>query len=66
MKVLLIRFEMTQAEYEDIRQFYSDKEIREILKEGGLGEISQLMNTKDRLHSAAYAWEDDPSYRRED
>lgn len=38
-KVLIIRVELTEGDYDEARQFFSDLEIREILLEDGINEL---------------------------
>jgi hypothetical protein len=47
MKVVNIKFYFPPEDWERAKKFYSDKEIRQILAEGGEGELSELLNDKE-------------------
>ena len=47
MKTIIVRFNFTNDEWKKYKEKYSNAEIRMILEEGGLGELSQLLIDTD-------------------
>ena len=46
-KIVHIEFIFTAEEWTDFKKHYTDAEIRQILMEGGIGEMSNLMLSKE-------------------
>lgn len=46
-KVLIIRFELDADYYETVKKHYSDKDIRQILEDGGFGELRIVIDNKE-------------------
>lgn len=45
-KVVIVKFSFDEEKWATFKEFYSDAEIRQILEEGGVGELSILMSNK--------------------
>lgn len=51
MKNIRIEFSFTDDEWEDLLEFYGEKQIRQILEAGGNGELSQLIENQLGTHN---------------
>ncbi len=58
MKKFVIKVTLGTDEYEAARKYYSDAEIRSILADGGLGELTNLLIAKDDMEHRAGATAD--------
>jgi hypothetical protein len=48
-KTINIKFNFAPADWADLRRHYTERDIRQILYEGALGELHVLMQNKDAL-----------------
>jgi hypothetical protein len=45
-KVLIVRVEFDDKDWKEISKFYKEKTVRQIILEGGLGELGELVADK--------------------